>query len=389
MAQQLGMMRVKGKLGNVVGFSNSTSLKANRQFYREKATKVYNPKTEKQAAQRAKISPAQAFYRAFEGILNHAFLPSKKATLNRYKFMMGAMSLDAIPDVRKGDAYLPVLPYVISQGGLGLDRLTVPQLNAQGRLDFGGLLYDTSIDNNVADYTNRVLGTGVGLKEGYEITLLVISASSTNDYVRKGSFLSIVLDRHNTINTKSELFANKPFTVESGCVVPADGSSVILAAGLIISAKTKSSWAYTSSKMYLSQYGLDLPNIELEVIRSYMASTVSATSELILQQADNEPTYTGVSYVGLRDVDVLNDSEHQGTISPTKCTVVVTSLGTLEPVIDNNKVLLHKESNGTWVQLIRTNEGVSAPVTIDTTNLADNTVMYDWYLESWHPELYF
>lgn len=370
---------MRGKLGNVVGFSNSASEKTNNNFYRERATTVSNPKTQKQAIQRSKVKPAAAFYSAFESILNHAFLPSQRPVKNRNKFMKKAMQMAEVPDVRKDDNYLPILPYQVSEGNLGLDYLTVPSNILQYGLGFG---FEADEDMTIADVSAAWLARFPELVEGQELTFLAIICNPGQPYVRRAVHFSIVLDRGNTTTRTNDIFAGTGLVLTDGILAPlSEQDTLLLGGALIISSKTSSSWRYTKSFFYMTQYAQSLPNITPEVLLSYMSAEAQKTSDLILQQADNEASDGRVHLVSLTELTVANDADHQGTFAPATATAVRDSLGNIILVVDNLEAgsdlayLMHKNGAGSWVRVKRTNEGVSADVTIDTTTFAGDATL--------------
>lgn len=391
MAQQLGMMRVRGKLGNVVGYQNTASDKTNNSFYRERATSVKNPKTQKQATQRAKVKPAAAFYAAFENILNHAFLPSARAVKNRNKFMQRAMKLSQVPDVRREDNYLPVMPYQVSEGNLGLDYMTVPQsAPSADSLYFPYFGQLTQTEMTLAEWSSQILNLNSGLTNGEEITYLAVIAKANDPYVRRAEHISIVLNTSDFVTKIGDICENKAFTCDSDNLLHAISSSdKLLAGAIIISSKTSSSWRYTKSYMYLTEYAKGLPNITNEVILSYMSAEAQKTSELILQQADNEQT-EGVTYIGITNAPVQMQDGYPGTLSPTSATLAVNNLGVRVPVVeivDGEPILLYKNSSLNWVKIERTNESVSAYVSLETTTWQGNNYIELWELQESWPEL--
>lgn len=383
---------MRGKLGNVVGFSNSASEKTNNNFYRERATTVSNPKTQKQAIQRSKVKPAAAFYSAFESILNHAFLPSQRPVKNRNKFMKKAMQLAEVPDVRKDDNYLPILPYQVSEGNLGLDYLTVPTPNAQQHVYLAFPFGLDSDDRSVAYFSNAVLQQYPELLEGEEITYMAIIGKVGAPYVRRSTHFSVVLDLTNNATLMSDLIGLAGLSLDPDGLLGASDTvnDVLLGAALIISSKTSSSWRYTKSFFYLTPYAQSLPNITPEVILSYMSAEAQKTSDLILQQADNEAS-DGTVYPWRLDVVAVTNAEGStGTIAPANASVVVYNSGNRKPVVemvDGEYVLVNKSADGTWTRLTRTSGDVSALVPIDTTNLADSTFITLMELQRFYPEL--
>lgn len=298
MAQQLGAIRFRGKVANVVGFKNSASTKSNKDFVREHVAEIANPQTDAQAAQRCKAKPAQMFYAAFEAVLNHAFKPSAKASLNRNMFMKYAMSNPTIPDVEKGEAYLPLVDYRVSRGNLGFDSLCKGEGSVEeSAVDFAlKCNMETTDATTVGAFSSAILDANPQLVEGQELTFLVISCPADRPTLRKSSVISFVLDKSNTVTTLANLYKGMVFI---GCfnqeggqvkILSEDSTDTsILAAALIISSRSGSSWRYTNSFMVFSNEGeaaraLVSPSA---VKQSYMKSEASRESDKILQQADN------------------------------------------------------------------------------------------------------
>lgn len=297
MAQQLGAIRFRGKVANVVGFKNSASTKSNKNFVREHVAEIANPKSDAQAAQRCKAKPAQMFYAAFERVLDHAFKPTAKASLNRNMFLKYAMSNPTIPDVEKGEAYLPLVDYQVSHGNLGFDTLC----NGGAVDDGSGVQFNVRCnmeptnDTTIAAFSTAILESTPQLIEGQELTFLVISCPADQPTVRTSTIISFVLDKNNTVTKLSDLWKGMIFLncLEQGGRVQiysedAEDTSV-LAAALIISSRSGSSWRYTNSFMEFSNEGeaaraLVSPSA---VKQSYMKSEASRESDKILQQADN------------------------------------------------------------------------------------------------------
>lgn len=297
MAQQLGAIRFRGKVANVVGFKNSASTKSNKDFVREHLAEIANPKTDAQAAQRSKAKPAQMFYAAFEAVLNHAFKPTAKASLNRNMFLKYAMSNPTIPDVEKGEAYLPLVDYRVSRGNLGFNSLC----NGYAVEDGSGVQFrvycnmETTEATTVGAFSTAILEANPQLVEGQELTLLVISCPADRPTLRTSTVISFVLDKSNTVTVLANLYKGM---VLLGCLSEGDGIVVysedatqtsILAAALIISSRSSSSWRYTNSFMIYSNEG-EAARAQVSpsaVKQSYMKSEATRESDKILQQADN------------------------------------------------------------------------------------------------------
>lgn len=297
MGTQLGAIRYKGKIANVVGFSNSASSKSNKNFVRERATQVANPQTYKQAKQRAKAKPAQMFYAAFEPVLNHAFLPTGKASKNRNRFMKLAMALPQVSDVVKDGNYLPLCNYQVSEGALGVDTLCKGRANDNiGNQVIFNLFTSLQFDNEstIADVSTSILAKNPQLSEGQELTILAVCGVQ-KEPIRFPATLSFVLDTSDSITTVADISGAISINGDGSnlCVFASDGGYLdnvdVLAAALIISSKTKDTWRYTNSFMVLSLSGENSSlATEADVIKSYQSADATRTSNKILQQADNK-----------------------------------------------------------------------------------------------------
>lgn len=296
MAQQLGAIRYKGKIANVVGFSNSASSKSNKNFVRERATQVANPQTYKQAKQRAKAKPAQMFYAAFENVLNHAFIPSGNASKNRNRFMKLAMTLPQVSDVVKDANYLPLCNYQVSEGALGVDTLCKGRANDNiGNQVIFNLFTSLQFDNEatIADVSTSILAKNPQLSEGQELTIIAVCGVQ-KEPIRFPATLSFVLDTSDSITTVADISGTIGINGDGSnlCVFASDGGNLdnvdVLAAALIISSKTKDTWRYTNSFMVLSLSGENSGlATESDVIKSYQSADATRTSDKILQQANN------------------------------------------------------------------------------------------------------
>lgn len=372
MARQLGAVRVQGKLANVVGYKNPASSKANNNFYRERVYTVSNPKTQAQAVQRAKVRPAQIFYTGFERVLNHAFLPSLRASRNRNRFMSLAMSLDEIPDVMKGQAFLPFCQYQISAGALGLDDLALASNIKQapagatydwsGSILFANLKVGSSIDMEPTDTIGAVsealISNCTGLVEGMELTFLAVVGSTANIEQRVAQIVSFVLDKGNTVTTLADIMGdylvwNK--SADNALVLSTESEDYeVLSAGVIISARAGNTYVYTNSKMCKSWRAEEAySDGEDYVIASYMEGGSSRGSELILQQASNKAPGNRVVPSSIAQIEITLADGVSGTLSSQNAGIVTMTNG--------DKRILIANAGG---QICDCADGVATPVTI-------------------------
>ena len=385
MAQQLGAIRYKGKIANVVGFSNSASSKSNKNFVRERASQVSNPKTYKQAKQRAKAKPAQMFYAAFEPVLNHAFLPTGKASKNRNRFMKLAMSLDQISDVVKDANYLPLCNYQVSEGALGVDTLCKGAADSSvGNMVIFNLLsnieFDT--DSTIAQVSTAILANNPQLSEGQELTIIAV-CGVREEPIRFAATLSFVLDKTNSVTTVGDISGTISIS-DNGSklyVFAADGGSIdnvdVLAAALIISSKTKDTWRYTNSFMALSASGAkSVLATEAEVIKSYQSADATRSSNKILQQADNSTKGSlSVEKVIVTTIELKEGVSGEITtdtpIVANSCIAILSNgerriVTQLEGGIE--AVAYYDNENDVYGANLLDEDGETSPLTIDKTN---------------------
>lgn len=380
MAQQLGAIRFKGKVANVVGFKNSASSKSNNNFVREHQSTVSNPKTYAQARQRSKAIPAQNFYAAFENVLNHAFLPTDRASRNRNRFISKAMKLDEVPDVLKGESLIPLCTYQVSEGSLGLDNLAEASTvtSNDGGVGFGISLTSQFGENaTIAAISTNLLNENSTLVEGMELTFLLLEdvSSLENGSERFAKVVSFVLDKSNTLTTLGDI-AGPSFalSVENGRLVVVDVYS-ILSAAVIISSRAGSSWRYTNSIMGLSTKGKEVKaqTLESDVIESYMNSTANRTSDLILQQADNTQT-EGVHLSSVTTMNITLAQGVSGTLSANAANIAAMSNGVRKVIVLNGALTTGAAGSRVAITITPTG-GTARPLTLaDTTFDGNETI---------------
>lgn len=394
MARQLGAVRLQGKLANVVGYKNPASSKANNNFYRERVYTVSNPKTQAQAVQRAKVRPAQIFYNGFERVLNHAFLPSLRASRNRNRFMSLAMRLDEIPDIAKGEAFLPFCQYQISAGALGLDDLaaasSIKTAPASANFDWAGsiLFPNLRIDDSIEMEPTDTIGTvstlliehNTGLVEGMELTFLAVVASSADPTQRVAQIVSFVLDKGNSVTALADIMGDylvwKKGAGYTLILTTETNDYQILSAGLIISARAGNTYVYTNSKMCHSyRVETSYNDYEAQVIASYMEGGSSRGSELILQQASNKAPGNRVVPSSISQIQIELAEGVSGTLSSQNAGIVTMTNGDKRILIANalGQICDYNADASTAVPVTITPTGEAArPLTLADTTLDGN-----------------
>jgi hypothetical protein len=381
MAQQLGAIRYRGKIANVVGFKNTASRKTNNNFVRERATTVSNPKSYAQATQRCKAKPAQAFYNAFIEVLNHAFLPSDKESRNRNEFLSLAMKNPELPDVPRGVTRIPLNALQISKGSLGLDFMT-EGTDATSSIIFGNLqtsLVGSLSAASISGLSTDLLTYNPQLVEGQELTFLavLINESDTND--RLACILTFVLDKSDTITLIGDLSNLLSLQATNGGIELRVGSDLsgysVGSAGLIISSKTNSSWRYTSSFMQRTSKGEAAYTglAKVDVIESYMGTRSTQTSDLILQQADNAPSQE-VHVVKVDNYSIMLKPSVTGTLSTSTGALAKMSNGGRKVVSDNFGNIYNVSGQNATVVTITT-DGDTRNLTMADTTWAGNPIV--------------
>lgn len=392
MARQLGAIRLQGKVANVVGYKNPASSKANNNFLRERVYTVSNPKTQAQAYQRAKARPAQIFYNAFERVLNHAFLPSLRASRNRNRFISLAMKLNELPDLLKGEAFIPFCQYQIAAGALGLDDVAKAEMFESAPADTGfywdksisfpNLRGDDSLEyeasESIGAISEAIINNTTGVVAGMEVTFLAVVGAVNDPYQRVAQVISFVLDPSNDLTTLGDVCgdyivfrrgANDSFTMTCE-----DEDYMILSAGLIISARSGNTYVYTNSKMAMSKVAADTLNgNEDAVLASYMGGSTSRSSDLILQQASNRAPGNRVIASSIAQIDIELAEGVSGTLSSSKAGIVTMTNGDKRVLIANALGQICDYADGVATPVTITPAGGSArPLTMADTTFDGN-----------------
>lgn len=397
MAKLVGAAKYVGKMNDTVGFKNSLAKETNSTFVRAKAVSVKNPKTYKQATQRAKTRPASLFYAAFESVLNHAFIPKGSAAKNRLRFLALAMKL-GLPAVFKGENKVPFnVPYVVSEGSLGLGALTkIKNPNIQSTTlgygiactnIYGATAWDddptTIQDLTVSAFSAAILAANPNLSEGMELTILAVEVDEDDLGQTIPARVSIVLDTNDTITTMANLLAG------SGLILVADtdhrlcafavrsaANYSIPAGAVIISARNGSTWNYTTSELQMNSWGIDGFDWDEEsIIESYMDSATSATSDRILQQANNN-IIEGVRPVsGSNMAYTVSPAVTGATYNYSTAAVVVMSDGTRRVVVSSNGTLMHADGVGGFDPIQQDVDGEATSVGINNTTWSGNNTI--------------
>lgn len=170
MAKGLGIIgNFKGKVGNIVGYNLKDSNNKQTQGLRAYQPVVRNPKTSRQAEQRAKMAPINATYRALKGIIDRGQEAVAYGNKSRLRFLSEAMKQFNGPWFEKGEAVTLPIKTNITRGSLPTVSGSV--INAtDAYTDF--VLSGSGDPATVGDLTTRLLASNSFLKEGDQITFI-------------------------------------------------------------------------------------------------------------------------------------------------------------------------------------------------------------------------
>lgn len=222
MARQSGILRVRGRIGNVVGMKNGFGTKS-ADFMREYVSDPNNPQTDFQMSQRAKMAPAVLFRRQLEKVISRAWEGTKYGGASSREFMKYALRepWENIPQIYK-DSTLPIPgQYLISRGSLAPLSYSV---SADGTtvtiedLDLGDFSSNDRTIGNLSVIFNQAGFT----QNGDQITLIKCEKQGTSGYryLVESFFVDETDERYwgqvMTIIPISGTFENNSFTIPNG-----------------------------------------------------------------------------------------------------------------------------------------------------------------------------
>lgn len=191
MAKGLGIIgNFKGKVGNIVGYNLKDSNNKQTQGLRAYQPVVRNPKTARQAEQRAKMAPINATYRALKGIIDRGQEGVAYGNKSRLRFLSEAMKQFDGPWFDKGEAVTLPIKTNITRGSLiSYAVTTIALADIATDLNVGGLESTTTVDA----LTTALLQYTPALKLGDQLTFvygdknnvfvksIVLSSTDTSD----------------------------------------------------------------------------------------------------------------------------------------------------------------------------------------------------------------
>lgn len=384
---------VRKKVGSLVGYRLTDSNNREKQGLRAYVANPSNPQTYAQARQRAKIAPAHAFFSAFEGALNHAFVPDGKVSANRNAFLSYAMSMDAVPHLKKGESGIPFLPYRISQGKNNLDNFCVcpwsdgivddSQLPgwSEGNLMAKYVCFNLpavgepglSDTRSVADFSRLLFKNGYPFEEGDQLSFLVLIDNAGTIVPFKFEFVvdtSDISPLADVISAQSNGFVSYVEGGEQFFYLQAVKGDGFVAAGCIITRNNGTTFVYSNSWMYVTGYGRSKwAYDEQDVIESYMSKASLASSDKFLQQAKRIVSDGGeVTIDGRSSLAIRLAAGVTGTLSAQEAATVTYSNGHSKLVCIDSSPTTYNSSTGQYTKITLTPAGgEAAPLVLAQT----------------------
>ena len=170
MGKGLGIIgNFKGKVGNIVGYNLKDSNNKQTQGLRAYQPVVRNPKTARQAEQRAKMAPINATYRALKGIIDRGQEGVAYGNKSRLRFLSEAMKQFDGPWFDKGEAITLPIKTNITRGSLTTVGINVVEADS-----FTTELYvgEAESFDTLGALSTALLAGNSFLKEGDQITFV-------------------------------------------------------------------------------------------------------------------------------------------------------------------------------------------------------------------------
>lgn len=314
----LGVMT--GKLGNMVGQSNSLVSSKDKQVWRVYNGNVKNPKTIRQAAQRSLFVATKNFQQAFADILDHSWQGVDYGTksLNHFRSMVlanGGANFPGFFYQPKGAQNFIPQPWPISRGSINVNT----KLNFDDNRMFRVAgLRTVVIDPDTPDLTigsiyKAFLNGNPVIQDGDMITVVALYTNDNTPSINSvvvPVFDRFIIDSSNTetwqitspLQSQNGLF-NGYFAVDDevySFTLESVANYNILAAGVIISRQngSKNSWLRSKSTMCLNDqiHVTDLYGSSEYItacLDTFMNSEAAAESDWYLNQTGENEDESG------------------------------------------------------------------------------------------------
>lgn len=269
---------MRGKVGNVVGYALKNSNNKEKQAFRAYVAQVSNPRTELQAIQRLKMSPAVNFYRQLSRILDNAWQGQRYGNESRQHFMSLAMKQSTgIPFIVKGDKRFYPGEYPVAEGSLVRQSVTgiAEDLLATSIVSPG-------VTGTWGEFSQGLINKNFGIRNGDKLTFIFAGVGPLGDYIPAYSY--VVIDTSNE-SAASDVIASSNLAFAGAVDAPlqvgvVNAVSGIVAGAVILSRLDDNKWLRSSSVMFVTDAYKEIMMSALayqSAVMSYMDSgTVSS-----------------------------------------------------------------------------------------------------------------
>lgn len=235
MAKGSAMGLWRGKKGNSVFYRITNSSSAQKQGIRERVYDPSNPQSERQAAQRMKLLPAQRFSNMFRAVIDRAFEGVKYGARSRYEFMRYALSMSSgFPAVPRYDNRVWPGRYLVSRGSLPSPYVLISNADASA---LSSLAVGELTDTHVGPVSESLLDNNSWLREGDQITFLYITGSGEisdpSSMIITPGVLSFYIDANSS--DRLPYNADVDVFVSDGALGLTQNSDFIIGAAVIVS----------------------------------------------------------------------------------------------------------------------------------------------------------
>lgn len=170
MGRQISVLSVKGKVGNVVGYSYLDSKNQKAAGMRVYQGDVKNPQTDAQARQRARMLPLTSFYRLMSDVIKRGYQEVGYGQPSRRIFMRDNMKSFEGPWLAKGTVAAIPGPYIIARGSLV--PITVSAVSATAATTDLGVGSVTTVAT-IGELSAALMANNTDIQQGDQLTFIM------------------------------------------------------------------------------------------------------------------------------------------------------------------------------------------------------------------------
>lgn len=280
MGKQLSMIKIAGRVGDVVGMKNGFGT-ASEAFIRKHVAEIKNPQSDSQMLQRIKMLPAVLFRRQLESVIRRAFQGKKYGGQSMREFMKNAMTepLENIPQMPKNSVLAIPGKYLVSKGSIAPFSAEVDDEGVTFGLKFGTLTFEDATDN-VADLSAQLLSNNAQLQNGDQLTFIVCALVA--NYPTYFIF-SFQIDTASTAKISEVLYGNIAIEkATDGKAFAYVANADCLGGALVISREgantpQRSTTRFAVNETVLAQYFAS--SLKADIVASYKKSASTASQD--------------------------------------------------------------------------------------------------------------